>query len=175
MGLYTLKIIKNEYIFKEGFCELVIVGGEYSGKRFIIDIEDVEKCKSHTWHVQHTDVHNYCATKDGKSVLLLHRYLIEPPNNMVVDHINGNTYDNRKSNLRICTRQENSMNQAMRSDNTSGYKGVLWYHYNGVDKWQATIQVNKKKISLGYYEKLEDVIKVRKNAEERYFGEYIRG
>lgn len=100
---------------------------------------------------------------------------MDSPNDMVVDHINGNTHDNRKENLRACTRQENSMNQGMRSDNTSGYKGVLWYHYNGVDKWQASIQVNKKKISLGYYEKLEEAIEARKNAEERYFGEYVRG
>ena len=71
---------------------------------------------------------------------------------------------------RVCTQHQNCMNQNKRSNNTSGYTGVLWD--KAKNKWMARIKVNYKQIFLGYYDTLEEAIKVREQAEIRYFGEY---
>jgi len=67
---------------------------------------------------------------------------MDAPKNKYVDHINGNSLDNRKSNLRLCSHGENKMNSIIAKNNTSGYKGVS-YHI-GHKKWVTTIQKNKK-------------------------------
>ena len=97
--------------------------------------------------------------------------------NEVVDHIhhpktNENKYDNRKENLRIVTQSQNCMNQHIRSNNTSGVKGVSWSKEK--NKWQVKITVNYKQIHIGFFDedKFEDAVQARKDAEEKYFGEY---
>jgi len=64
-----------------------------------------------------------------------------------IDHINRNSNDNRIQNLRPCTQTLNSFNTKLRSDNTSGYRGV----YAVRNKWRAVIGFNKKKIQIGYF------------------------
>lgn len=64
------------------------------------------------------------AFRGSKSLPSMHRLIMGNPEGMCVDHINGDTLDNRKENLRICTMSENSMNRKLRSDSQSGYKGV---------------------------------------------------
>jgi hypothetical protein len=94
------------------------------------------------------------------------------PNGMVVDHINGNPSDNRKQNLRIVTQHQNAMNARLNINNTSGTTGVSWDKEN--NKWIAAIGVNNKNIKLGRFINIEDAIKARKEAEDKYFGEYKR-
>jgi hypothetical protein len=89
---------------------------------------------------------------------------------MQVDHIRHKRYDNRKSELRIIDNSKNQMNSVIKKNNTSGCKGVSWDKRAG--KWYAYINVNKKRINLGKYINFEDAVKVRKGAEEKYFGEY---
>ena len=89
---------------------------------------------------------------------------------LVIDHINHNTLDNRKHNLRICTESDNSKNKSLPSNNTSGVVGVSFNKkYN---KYETYITINYKRKSLGLYDSIEDAIKTRKDAEEKYFGEY---
>lgn len=87
-----------------------------------------------------------------------------------VDHINGNRSDNRWSNLRIVTRPQNIWNSGLRSDNTSGCKGVQYDASRG--KWMATITHNKKTVRLGRFHNLLDAVEVRKRAETKYHGEF---
>ena len=87
-----------------------------------------------------------------------------------VDHINHNIQDNRKKNLRISNNHQSSYNRGIKSNNTSGVTGIQFYKkYN---KWLAEISVKGKRINLGYFENKDDAIKVRKEAEEKYFGEW---
>lgn len=79
-------------------------------------------------------------------------------------------YDNRKENLRKVTRSRNNQNIHRRKDNTSGVTGVTWH--KGQNAWYASISINKKRISLGYFSDFEEAVKARKAAEEEYFGEY---
>ena len=109
---------------------------------------------------------------NGNTGLRLHRFIMNAPKGKVVDHINHNKLDNRKCNLRVCTQSQNTMNSSLRSDNSSGYTGVYWYKSRS--KWLVRITVNGKCINLGYYDDLEEAVKVRKEAEIKYFGEYRR-
>ncbi len=80
----------------------------------------------------------------------MHRIIAQAPDNMQVDHINGNTLDNRECNLRLCNNQENSRNQVKKvtANITSLYKGVRKNH---MSKWGASIVVNHRNICIGYY------------------------
>ena len=89
---------------------------------------------------------------------------------MEVDHINHNGLDNRKENLRIVTHKQNKFNNPILSTNTSGVTGVSWSKQK--NKWRAYITIDNKQKSLGYYFNKEDAIKARKEAEEKYFGEF---
>lgn len=76
---------------------------------FIIDYEDYEKVKNISWYETNC---GYIAHKNrNRKVVLLHRLVTGAPDGMVVDHINHNTLDNRKNNLRICTQKENALNR----------------------------------------------------------------
>lgn len=82
----------------------------------------------------------------------------------VVDHINRNRLDNSWSNLRPATIALNSRNSGLRSDNTSGFKGVYWRRQN--NKWAAKIEINKKTKSLGYFLTKEEAASAYKKAAE---------
>jgi hypothetical protein len=87
-----------------------------------------------------------------------------------IDHINGDRSDNRWRNLREATPAENSRNRRTTARNTSGVPGVYWDAASG--KWRAQIQVNRKKINLGYFTEFEDAVAARRAAEVKYFGEF---
>jgi hypothetical protein len=89
-----------------------------------------------------------------------------------IDHINGEKSDNRIVNLRECTLLQNGKNCKKKSNNTSGHTGV--YFDKSTNNWKASIKVNWKNISLGRFANIEDAIKIRKEAEEKYFGEWAR-
>ena len=90
-----------------------------------------------------------------------------------IDHIDGNGLNNKWSNLRDTTISQNSMNQKVRSDSTSGIKGVSYDKSR--DVWYAYIDVDGKRKHLGRHETLEEAAAVRKMAEIKYHGEYARG
>ena len=87
-----------------------------------------------------------------------------------IDHKNHDKMNNRKSNLRRANNSENAMNSELSSANTSGVTGV--YHDKKRNKWIASIMFNYKNIHLGRFDKFEDAVKARKDAEEKYFGEW---
>lgn len=84
----------------------------------------------------------------------------------LVDHLNGDTLDNRWENLKDVTHSENARNCSKRKDNTSGYTGVNWR--NDTNKWQVSINENNKKHNLGCFTNLEDAVAARKKAEVKY-------
>lgn len=112
----------------------------------------------------------YIQIVENKTSIGLHRFIIDADRGSFVDHINGDRSDNRKCNLRICTRQENGANRVDNRNNKSGHRGVLWYNKN--NKWMAYITVNWKRKHLGYFNNLEDAINARLVAEEMYFKDF---
>ena len=163
---------KLNEIIVEGDIAKIIYYTKGEAYEVLIDAEDVDKVKDYTWNV---DSRLYCYyTKLNKSIARLHRYIhryiMNAPEGMVVDHINGDKLDNRKCNLRICTQGENVMNRPKPKNNTSGCKGVNWDKVN--QKWKVELKCKGKYIFLGRYENLEEAKKVRIEAELKYFGEY---
>ena len=153
----------NEVMIHKDYAEIILYDkncNEIGGA--IIDIEDIEKVTKFKWHIifgrHEARVSSHISRKEN--IFLHHVIMGKPEKNKVIDHINGNPLDNRKSNLRFCTH------------NTSGYPGVSWHEQN--QKWKVTIKYNGQEIYLGYYISLKKAIKVRQQAEIKYFGEYRR-
>ena len=89
-----------------------------------------------------------------------------------IDHIDGDGLNNRWENLREATASQNAYNQKVRSDNTSGVKGVSYDKKR--DLWYVYIDVNKKRKHLGRYETKDEAVAARLVAEKAYHGEYAR-
>lgn len=104
-------------------------------------------------------------------LIYLHRYIMRCPQGKIVDHINGNTYDNRKSNLRICSNADNVRHRVrLNKNNQSGKCGV---HYSTRErKWVARIKHKGKEITLGYYDDLVQAVKARQRAEEKLWKQF---
>lgn len=85
--------------------------------------------------------------------MLLHRFILNAPKNKQIDHINGNGLDNRKSNLRLCTPQENARNRTKQKNNKSGLKGVSFDKTR--NKWVARIKIQNRYKFLGRFESKE--------------------
>ena len=86
---------------------------------------------------------------------------------IIVDHIHHNRNDNRKSQLRIVTTQQNSQNHLPYSNRD--FPSCI-YKYK--DKWRAGIGIDNKMLWLGIFDKYEDALQARKDAEDKYFGEF---
>ena len=140
------------------------IGYTSKGEEFYFDLEDYDLIKDYCWHI---DNKGYVVSHNPSGSTLFHRQLLDCK---CIDHINHNTRDNRKSNLRNVTYSQNQMNTSKRHDNTSGITGVDWHKHERMCR--ARIQVNGKSIMLGYFNSFEDAVKARKEAEEKYFGEY---
>ena len=148
-----------------------VVGYTNTGATFIIDPDDYEKISQYYWRVDNR--HGYVETfiKDHKR-LTLHRLIMDAEKGEIIDHINHDKTDNRKTNLRKVSDVQSSVNRKLRSDNTSGHRGVCYHKGRGRKHWRASITVNKEVIALGNYLTFEEAVAARQAAEEKYFGEY---
>jgi hypothetical protein len=88
------------------------------------------------------------------------------------DHINGDSLDNRKGNLRTCTMEQNKRNRRTGKNNTSGYKGVQWCKRS--KKWKAGIMVNRKAIHIGLYQTKEAAAKMYNEAAIKHHGQFAK-
>ena len=152
---------------------------ELCGYRVLIDDEDFNKIKNHNWSIETQALKKgkqYFRYFDNaiKSTVTLHRLIMGCVlhDKKEVDHISGDTLDNRKQNLRIGTHTQNMQNVKRHKDNSTGYKGV---DYNKEHKkYCARIAVNKRQIKLGYYKTAEEAYSVYCEASKKYHGEFGR-
>lgn len=133
--------------------------------KFLIDEADLEEVIKHKWRFSRG---NYCT--GNTKVIQIHTFLMHPDNNQVVDHINGNREDNRRSNLRITTQAKNCINKNIPSNNISGVMGVTWDKER--KKWTSEIKVNYQKCYLGRYDKFEDAVYARYISEIILFDKF---
>lgn len=149
-----------------------------SGEFVLVDAEDFETLNKHKWYKTKNskarpDRQQYIATTIlPKITVFMHRMVMKTPKGLETDHIDGNTFDNRKSNLRICTKAENQRNAKLRKDSTTGLKGILWHRAR--KRWIARIRHNGKSIHLGTFINKDDARKARHEAEKKYHGEFAR-
>ena len=115
--------------------------------------------------------HGYIETTDKDTIISMHRLVMHVTNEDVeVDHKKHNKFDNRKSELRITTHSQNMQNRSLYVNNTSGVKGVIWHKRDCV--WEVQININGERKYLGRYVDFNEAVKVRKEAEEKYFDEF---
>ena len=98
------------------------------------------------------------------------REIVAAPIGKVVDHRNHDTLDNRKKNLRVCSRQENNANAQKRPGTSSRYKGVCWHAMS--KKWAAQIDFNRKRCNLGLFAKEQTAARVYDAAAKKIHGEF---
>lgn len=155
---------KNEIVEHDDYAEIILYDKQHNETaRAIIDLECIEVVRKYKWHLSHGYVYN-------NRVGPLHRYLMNPADNLVIDHINRNPLDNRRDNLRACTQHENIFNKSIQCNNTSGVPGVCWDKTK--NRWIAYIKFNNKQKRLGQFKTKEEAIEARRRAEIEYFGEY---
>ena len=138
-----------------------------SGISFYIDKADIEKVSKYTWCLSKT---GYLVANIRHKVVGLHRYLLDCKANECVDHIDGNPRNNSRSNLRICSQKQNLRNMKLKKNNTRGYPGISYLA--NIGKFRVRIMVNIKEIALGRYNTFEEALKVRVNAEKKYFKKF---
>lgn len=139
--------------------------------KFAIDDEDFDLVRQFIWCPFQCRTHRKPYLKSGVAGLL-HRYLTGAPSDKLVDHIDGDSLNNRRRNLRLCSRYENGRNRGKNRNNTSGLKGVSWHKQRGL--WRATITAGGKQVSLGLHESKERAFEAYSAAARELHGEFAR-
>lgn len=148
----------------------------------LIDQADADLA-SLKWHVQPNNCGRYYATRNesrtvGGKFILLHRVILERMlgheigKSYDVDHIDGNSLNNRRGNLRIATRSQNNFNASKRDGVSSRFKGVCWDASRG--RWMAYINAYGKRRYLGRYDTEAEAYEVYCREARILFGEYAR-
>lgn len=166
---------RNKEMAKENVWDITSreygVGFTSKGEEFYFDKEDFDKIKDYYWMI---NGNGYVVTSNNKKHM--HRLIMgidgKDWTKIQVDHVRGEhtKNDNRKFNLRVVNSSQNGMNKKTLSNNTSGHTGVYWKKSR--NKWSVVIQVNKKSKYIGMYKNFEDAKRARKDAEDKYYGEY---
>lgn len=137
------------------------------GLQTVIDEEDYDLVSNYRW---------YAAEGAGGLVyavsrLRLHRVIVDAPLGMIVDHINGDTLDNRRSNLRVCTPSQNQLNTGSKGG-SSRFNGVSFSKQKG--KWLAQFFLNGAAIYCGLFEREEDAARAVDRRKKELCGEFAR-
>lgn len=132
-----------------------------------ISLQDLPSVLCKRWWI------NGCGYAEGSSLgrkITMHSFILGSKKGNEIDHINQDKLDNRRKNLRFVLHHINLLNCKKRTDNKSGYTGVVRIvnpRYIG-ERWRARITVNKKEIHLGTYRDKTKAIIARKMAQKRY-------
>lgn len=145
------------------------------GKSVIIDSDDFEYINTFKWFISYSNGLPYAATKTSRLVIermhiILTKRLNKHKKGFVVDHINNNTLDNRRDNLRTITQHQNTMKKGFSKNNTSGYRGVSFDKRTG--KWSSKLRFNYKTINFGRFSTKEDAAIAYNIGAKKFFGEF---
>jgi len=165
------KFDPNEIIVFDSHAEIILYDRHNAEKaRAIIDTDSVPAVSGTKWYLRPD---GYVATNKYKEngYAYLHSVLLGNfGGKNYGDHADGDRLNNRMRNLRIATPSENGMNKRIRSNNTSGRTGIHWSKQS--QKWCAMICYEGRHINLGYFDDFDKAVQCRRDAEEKYFGEY---
>jgi len=147
----------------------------FGGEVVQVDDEDFEGLTTHKWSCLRGKGATYyacsCKRVNGyQKTVLMHRVIVNCPEGMQVDHINGNGLDNQKHNLRICTDHQNKRARKQHFKSKSGYKGVSWDNWS--QKWRAQIRINDTNTHIGRYDTKEAAAHAYDNMARIHFGEF---
>lgn len=145
----------------------------------LVDDEDYNRLSQFKWRVQKSGnrpdafyaVRNI-TIKKRRTTIQMHRQIIKPPPGLEIDHKNNNGLDNRRANLRICTRSQNMANSRGSSRRFSSFKGVSFHPQ--FKKWRAIITQNKKNQHLGFFKSQVLAAKAYDDRAKEIFGPFAR-
>ena len=160
--------MRNEVRLRAGgVAEIVLT----QGKVALVDAADLPLLAEYQWYANRLGGKGwYAVGNNGPEKVLMHKVLVEAGDGMEIDHASRDGLDNRRRNLRVCTRAENAANSSKREGGTSGYKGVYWHH--GAGKWVAQVSPSGKTIYLGLYEDEEDAARAYDAAALEHYGDF---
>lgn len=149
------------------------------GKYALVDAADYEflsqwgwRCfERGTFYVYRSGYAGYINGKQKAKTIYMHRLILNAPDGMEVDHINGDGLCNIRSNLRLATKSQNNMNQR-KTRGVSRFKGVA--RHKQCQKWQAGIKINGKRINLGLFVTETEAALAYNEAAVRLHGEFAR-
>lgn len=149
------------------------------GQTTIVDDEDYESLIKFKWHAYwNPSSKTFYANRMSSSnpgprgIIRMHRVIMNCPNGMYIDHINKNTLDNRKENLRICNKSQNAGNSKLRVDNKTGYKGIRYVQK--MNRWVVYMTQNGNYIHIGTYKSKIEAALAYDDAASDHFGEFAR-
>lgn len=142
------------------------------GKICLIDEEDLERIKKHSWCASSNGGGRiYAQTRINTKTIYMHRFILSAPKGTMIDHRNGNPLDNRKSNLRFCTKSENSLNSKQRVRRYSAYRGVTYDKER--NKWLAQLKVNSVKVLSKRFATELEAAQAYKDAVAQHCSEFV--
>jgi hypothetical protein len=144
------------------------------GKVALVDDDDFERVSAFKWHA-HLDHGNWYArrwVKATPSTIYLHRFVMDAPCGVQVDHWNGDGLDCQKSNLRRATHEQNTRNARLRKDNTTGFKGVA--RVTGKTCVAAQIWHDNKLQRIGYFDSPTDAARAYDSVAREVYGHFAR-
>lgn len=170
LGLSNRNSKTNKYEFdgKVGKCYF-----SNNDSCFLFDTEDYDKIKDYTWYSADNRVEAYyCINESRVYKVYVARLVMNCPEDLIVQHKNNDSLDNRKCNLQICSRAQMIRQQLTPKNNTTGYKGIQKSRQlkDGSYHYKALIKVNGKTHYLGTYKTFDEAYAVRIKAEKEYFG-----
>jgi hypothetical protein len=146
------------------------------GKTALVDDDLFDELNKHKWHYALGYARRNVRLENGKrKIVFMHRVIADTQEGYETDHINGDTLDNRRYNLRNCTKSQNQWN-INKGRGKSKYRGVHFHktkrHKTGY--WVARINVNGKRISIGYFKTEKEAALSYNEAAIKYHGEYAK-
>lgn len=145
--------------------------------KFMVDEDIVDLLKLHSWcainkrGIKYIAVGIWNKITKKTDIKYLHRLILKAKKGQYVDHINGNTLDNRRENLRICLNKENLRNRPRQKNNVSGFKGVHMAK-NKTNPYSAKITVDGKSTHLGYFKTALEAAVAYNTAAIKCFGKF---
>lgn len=147
--------------------EIHLVRGEVA----LVDDDVYDEMSGYRWYSMKGYATRGYFHKGRTKHVRMHRAIVGAAPGVMVDHINGNTLDNRRENLRVCSNSDNQKNRH-RANGSSRFKGVCWNKQS--NKWQAGIKLNGKSKHLGLFGSEEDAARAYDQAAAQMFGEFAR-
>lgn len=147
-----------------------------NGQAALVDADDYERVKNFTWTISPIGNTRYLMNRKmvkGKSTcIFIHRMLLSAEPHQLVDHINGDGLDNRRCNLRIANKAQNSMNSKKRSDNTSGFRGVAFVPK--ANRYQAKLHFEGRRITSRFCKTAIEAAEAYKSLAIKHYGDFVR-
>lgn len=140
------------------------------GKFAIVDADDYEWLAKYKWNCQNNKGGFYAFRSEGHKMIAMHREIIRAPEGLLVDHIDGNGLNNRKSNLRLCTHSQNTYNRRPNRNCSSRYKGISFHKMS--KKWEVAICCKGKREHLGRFDDEVKAALAYDRKAKQLFGEF---